>query len=256
MTTTRRNFLKNTALTTAAITIPGTAIASVDNWAKMEPKYYSPIHVPGDWELPQSVEDINRINLINQFDVPYLCNDIIQGSPIIIPEKYYIDDMQFASKSKDIQFASKSKDIQIMSKKKSYACISRKYPHNGCSFKENCNSSEFLAVYVPTYVIAVKEKNTYIAFEKIEKFIRQEINSYFNDKRMFWNTIGENKQNQDYVKLLISQTFGKYDMKYKRDLEYEQDGVQSIDHMVENHKSEFYAMRIGIVGFNADKTIS
>ncbi len=243
--TTRRNFLKNTALTTAAITIPGTAIASVDNWAKMEPKYdywkkmepkfYSPLYTPSNYRPLEDIEKA-RIEFINRFDIPNLCTDIIDGKPIIIPEEYYIDDEQWAITKYGVE--------KRIVKRKSYAFMSKKFPHNIISLKEHNEAVNRSTVYIPAFVIAVKEKNASFAFKKINKFIRQEINSCL-DKT--WD---------GYAKLVISQSFNKYDMVFWRDGEYEQDGVQSIDHMVENHKSEFYAMRIGIVGFNADKTIS
>ncbi len=239
--TTRRNFLKNTALTTAAITIPGTAIASVDNWAKMEPKFYSPIYVPVDWQLPQSVEDINKIEFINQFDVPILCTDIIDGKPIIIPEEYYIDDMK----------CTKTKFLDgYIYKHKIYACMNIKHPHNLISFKDAQTMASESFVVIPTFIIAVKEKCSYTAFFKIENFIKQEINSFLN------KPFGLEKQKPDYAKLVISQSFNKYDMIYHGDRKYEQDGAQYVDYMEENHKSEFYAMRIGITGFNNEQSMA
>lgn len=175
MTTTRRNFLKNTALTTAAIAVPGTAIASVDNWAKMDsnsPKSFSQLLTPIRWQSPEILEKTN-IEFINQFDIHHLCTDIIYGKPIIIPEEYYIDDEQWAITKYGVG--------KRIVKRKSYAFMSKKFPHNIISLKEHNEAVNRSTVYIPAFVIAVKEKNASFAFKKINKFIRQEINSCLSD---------------------------------------------------------------------------
>lgn len=135
--------------------------------------------------------------------------------------------------------------------------MNSKYPHGIIPFKEAYpynNKNNF--VYISTFVIVVKETDPYIAFAKIEKFVRHEIKECLSQEYFTWD-----HKKPDYAKLVITQPFGKYDLVYKQygnnpREEYKQDGVQSIDYIEPNFNSEFYAIRIGIVGFDSDKTMT
>lgn len=90
----RRNFLKNLSLGTLTLTIPKITYANVKNWTLLESKFYSPIHVPDNWQLTNK-------EIIEGFNGYPLCTDIIEGSPIYISEQYYVDNIKWARENFD-----------------------------------------------------------------------------------------------------------------------------------------------------------
>lgn len=78
----RRNFLKNTLAASAALAIPGTAMASVDNWAKLDTKPFTGTYIPATREyyinnalyfINNLLKEVNEDNMLpnGSFKIEY-----------------------------------------------------------------------------------------------------------------------------------------------------------------------------------------
>lgn len=239
--TDRRNFLKNAALGATALAIPGIANANVKNWAMMDkPKFYSPICVPSNWQLPQT---INKP----------ICPELLTN--ITVPEEYYKINYQYALKMHK-ENPDKWQNIEHF-KEPSYLYFHAYDPtHPALALKAVDQNYQKEFTVVCGFVVAVKEKDSLKAHDKITTYIKNEIEAHLKENPI---------ENPDHGRLVILQPFQKCDFINRspwlpnEDRSFKQDGIQRplID-LVENPNSDVHAIKVGIITFvhNDGKTMT
>lgn len=223
----RRNFIKNTALGAAAITVPGTAIAGVDNWAMMDNQ--------------SNAEVVNKS-----------LSDIIHQSGFIFDNMITRDvtDLDYHSKNrKYIEKNYKKEDDNIgggywEDNLGKYCIVSTKAPNQVLSLEEAWKQNWQDYVTIPSFVVFSKANSFIKAYCDIEPYIHREIISALK--------AGE------YGVLTITQPLAKYDYKPNRKTgeiaSHEKHGIASTGALIPNEESDLYAINVGIATFNKTMT--
>lgn len=223
----RRNFLKNSLIGASIFTIPKFSFGQVSNWENMD-------------SISTSSEDDEK-RLINAFE--NLFKNAKIGEEYM--ENLFIDPSYY---------------------EENYNCTKLwwdKYPnyvyldfntHKLLTCKDidylNFTCDKYL--FVPGFIFAARMNNNSIkSLSDGYYFI---INEIIKEMKFVWKECKTSYYSPLDAKLVIMQKFGKYNVRYYKEENFKEDGIQPMsESLIPNQNSNILAMRVGMCIFNSEK---